>query len=175
MARRIDPLAGGIMAAMDLGPQPPARQLRLFAVEEQHGRVSALGPTTIRRQNPRRQGDVGVGAAIAWFMERGYRVAVPLGESQPWDLAVEHPEVSGIQRVQVKTTTHRNRRGVFAVRLATSGGNRTWQGVARRFDLTSVELLFVLTDDGARYVIPTHGLQAEVELTLSDRFTQHRY
>ncbi len=90
--------------------------------------------TTIRRRNPRHQGDIGVGAAIAYFMSIGWRIAIPLGESQPWDLIVEDPEGGGPQRVQVKTTTHRNPRGTFVVMLRTCGGNQSWNRVVRKFD-----------------------------------------
>jgi hypothetical protein len=49
----------------------------------------ASQPMTIRRSNPRLQGLIGLGAAIDWFTRHGYFVAIPLNDSQPWDLVVE--------------------------------------------------------------------------------------
>lgn len=80
--------------------------------------------STIRRANPRKQGEIGLGDAIAWFSANGYSVSIPLAENQPYDLIVDSPE-HGFQRVQVKTTTHRGRSGSFAVDLRTNGGNRS--------------------------------------------------
>ncbi len=122
-------------------------------------------PSTIRRRNPRLQGDIGMGAALGWFLSQGYRVALPLGESQPWDLIVEDHE-GRVLRVQVKTTTHRSPYGRYVVTLATRGGNQSWNRVARKFDANVVELLFVLTDDGDRYLIPTHVIGACTALSL---------
>ncbi len=123
---------------------------------------------TIRRDNPRIQGDIGLGAAIAYFLGEGYDVAVPLGESQPWDLIIEArgERRVGPERVQVKTTTFRDPRGQFVVHIATNGGNQSWTGVVRRFDPTLVEWLFVLTDDGDRYLIPSGAISATTALTL---------
>jgi hypothetical protein len=58
---------------------------------------------TIRRANPCLQGRIGLGAAIAWFCEAGYEVAIPLNDSQPYDLVVEDAE-GRLLKVQVKTT-----------------------------------------------------------------------
>lgn len=41
--------------------------------------------TTIRRANPRKQGEIGLGAATAWFLAEGYAVSVPLCDKQPYD------------------------------------------------------------------------------------------
>jgi hypothetical protein len=78
---------------------------------------------TIRRDNPRKQGDIGVGAAIAWFMANGYCVLMPLSESQPYDLVVDDGE--RLQRVQVKTTTAKSPYGRYVVSLQTAGGNQS--------------------------------------------------
>ena len=122
---------------------------------------------TIRRDNPRHQGDIGVGAAVAHFMANGYRVAVPLGESQPWDLIVEHGDGDGgPERVQVKTTTSKTAYGVYQVHICTNGGNRSWNGLVRGFDPDAVEWLFVLTDDLDRYLVPASAITSSRSLNL---------
>ena len=123
---------------------------------------------TIRRKNPRLQGLIGLGAAIDWFTRNGYFVAIPLNDSQPWDLIVE--DAAGVvSRVQVKTTTCRNRRGRLVVMLATIGGNQSFS-TRKPFDAARSELLFVLTDDADIYVIPCPEIDAVSSITL-DRST----
>lgn len=60
-------------------------------------------PNSIRRGNPRKQGLIGVGDAIAWFCSHGYDVCLPLNDSQKYDLVVD---LGGdLHRVKVKTST----------------------------------------------------------------------
>ena len=127
---------------------------------------------TIRRANPREQGTIGVGAAIRWFIANGYDVFLPVGEPRHYDLIVVDA-AGDLQRVEVKTTTCRNSRGRFVVQIATSGGNQSWTGVVKTFDPSEVDLLYVLTDDGDEYVVPTTQIRARHSLTLgpaTDRF-----
>lgn len=119
---------------------------------------------TMRRKNPRLQGLLGLTAAIDWFSRNGYFVAIPLNDSQPWDLVVEGPH-GGVSRVQVKTTTYLNTKGRFVVMLATAGGNQSFH-TRKPFDRSSSELLFVLTDDQSIYVIPCERLDAATSLRL---------
>ena len=44
---------------------------------------------TIRRANPRKQDEIGLGATIHWFLDHGYAVSLPLIDSQPYDLVVD--------------------------------------------------------------------------------------
>ena len=143
------------------------RQLRLPLPDLRRPRPvpPPLPAGTIRRTNPRLQGDIGMGAALGWFLSQGYRVALPLGESQPWDLIVEDAE-GRVLRVQVKTATHRNSRGRFVVQLKTCGGNRSWTGTVRLFDPDAVEMLFILTDAGEQYLFPTSAVAARSQLSL---------
>jgi cyclic-di-GMP-binding protein len=127
---------------------------------------------TIRNRNPRLQGLVGLGAAIDWFTRHGYFVAIPLNDSQPWDLVVE--DAAGVlSRVQVKTTTHRKPNGNYGVRLETAGGNQSFH-TRKPFDNARAELLFVLTDSGGIYIIPCRDITAQREITLSRRYSSYR-
>ena len=127
---------------------------------------------TIRRKNPRLQGLLGLSAAIDWFTRNDYFVAIPLNDSQPWDLVVEDP-AGAVSRVQVKTTTFRNPRGRFVVMLATAGGNRSFS-TRRPFDPSKSEILFVLTDDADVYVIPCCETEAVSSLTLGAKYERFR-
>lgn len=127
---------------------------------------------TIRRSNPRIQGEIGLGAAIGWFTAHGYRVAIPLADNQPWDLIVQDGD-GALHRVQVKTTTARSPGGVFIVSLRTNGGNQSFH-TTKYLDSAACDLLFVLTDDGDVYVIPSAELTVRTSLSLCDRYARYR-
>ena len=105
--------------------------------------------------NRRQQGDLGEASAIEWLTHQGATVSVPLGHSPDYDLIAEFE--ARVIRVQVKTSTCKEARVEghrWTVMLATNGGNQSWSGVAKIFDPTRFDLLFVLVGDGRRWVIP---------------------
>lgn len=116
----------------------------------------------LRQRNPKKQGDVGLGAAIGWFTAHGYTVSVPLTDSQDYDLIVD--DGNDLLRVQVKTTTFKMK-AHYVVALKTCGGNRkeAWN---KRFDHSSVELLFVLTEAGDKYLFKTSDFTAGSSMNL---------
>lgn len=116
--------------------------------------------------NTKKQGDVGLGAAIGWFTLHGYTVCIPLTDSQDYDLVVDN---GALKRVQVKTTCRRSKYGIFEVELRTKGGNKSGT-TTKLFDGTKVDLLFVLTDDGAMYLIPTDTLGLRRQISLGKEY-----
>jgi hypothetical protein len=128
-------------------------------------------PGTIWRANPREQGLLGLTDAIGWFGSQGWSISLPLIDSQPYDLVVD--DGARLQRVQVKTTTYRSRYGVFVVSLATRGGNQSFH-TSKAFDATSCDQLYVLTDAGERYLIPTSVIRSATTLSLGRRCDEHR-
>jgi hypothetical protein len=126
---------------------------------------------TIWRANPREQGLIGLTDAIAWFGANGYGVLLPLIDAQPYDLVVDGGE--GLQRVQVKTTTVRSPYGVFVVSISTNGGNQSFH-TRKPFDRSEADLLYVLTDDGTRYLIPTVIISSRNTLNLGERVAGYR-
>jgi hypothetical protein len=126
---------------------------------------------TIRRANPRLQGLVGLGAAIAHFCEEGWAVSLPLNDSQAYDLIVD--DGAQLLRVQVKTTTFRNPAGNYVCRLETAGGNQSFH-TRKPFDHASSDLLFILTDGGAVYLIPCADFTNTNSITLTDKYDRYR-
>jgi PD-(D/E)XK endonuclease len=103
------------------------------------------------RMTPRSQGDLGEFSAIEWLGMHGYDVCAPLGHTRDADLVAD--DGTELIRVRVKTTTlHRNRR--WGVTLCTRGGNRSWNGLVKRFSASRCDRLFVLVTDGRRWFIP---------------------
>lgn len=150
------------LAGVDPGPEavPGTVQRHLAKGERRDG-------ATIWRANPREQGLLGLTDAIHWFGAHGYSISLPLIDAQPYDLIIDDGD--GLQRVQVKTTTQRSVRGDFIVQLCTRGGNQSFQ-TTKPFDPDACDLLYVLTDDGQRFLIPVGAFTARTGLTLNDRF-----
>lgn len=136
-----------------------------------HAKGQRRPPDTIWRANPREQGLVGLTDAIAWFGARGWSVALPLIDSQPYDLVVD--DAQRLHRVQVKTTTTRSDYGVYKVSLCTNGGNQSFH-TTKLFEATSCDLLYILTDAQERYVIPTSVVTARRSLNLGGKVQRYR-
>jgi PD-(D/E)XK endonuclease len=121
-----------------------------------------------RRINRRRQGDLGEASAIEWLTRMGATVLIPFGHSPDYDLVADVDDQ--LLRIQVKTSTYvettpsGQRR--YQVQIATNGGNQSWSGVAKRFDPSRFDLLFVLTGDGRRWLIPAHNIGGETGINV---------
>jgi hypothetical protein len=151
--------------------EPRAGDASPATVAAHHAKGRARPADTIWRVNPREQGLIGLTDAMHWFASHGYAIALPLIDAQPYDLIVESG--TGLERVQVKTTTYRSPRGIFTVSLCTTGGNQSFT-TTRLFDPTTSELLYVLTDAGDRYVIPTRTIAARRTLNLGREVERYR-
>jgi hypothetical protein len=117
------------------------------------------------KYHPRRQGDLGEATAIQWLTSLGAVVAFPLFHSPDYDLIADLGR--GLLRVQVKTSICRHgSTDHFAVQLATSGGNQSWNGVVKKFDPTRFDFLFVLVEDGRRWFIPSSEIGASHQIAL---------
>jgi hypothetical protein len=117
----------------------------------------------LRQAHPRRQGDIGEAAAIAWLTRAGFGVWVPLGHSADADLIAQRED--RLLRVQVKTSTAK-RNGRYEVSLATKGGNRSWSGRVKTIDPSRYEFLFVLVGDGRQWFIPATEIAAKTMVLL---------
>lgn len=117
-----------------------------------------------------------IGVAAQWFLERGYMPSIPV-EAARYDLVVESD--TGLQRVQVKTTTHRDR-GRWVVEVCRrayqkdrpqidANGKRVRVG----YDLGDVDWFFILAGDGSMYLIPT-GILQSLSLVLDVKYAKYR-
>jgi hypothetical protein len=120
-----------------------------------------------RAVNRRVQGDIGELSAMEWLASKDAVVWVPFTHSPHVDLMAEFDE--RLIRIQVKTSTYRGskqQRDRWQVSIATNGGNRSWTGLAKRFDSSRVDYLFVLVGDGRRWFIPAQHVEGSRGLTL---------
>jgi hypothetical protein len=105
---------------------------------------------------------------MEWLASRGATVWTPSNHSPHVDLMAEWDD--RLIRVQVKTSTFRlstkSGKERWQIAIATSGGNRSWTGLTKRFDPAKVDYLFVLVGDGRRWFIPAHLVEAARALAL---------
>lgn len=125
-------------------------------------------------KNTKKQGDVGLGAAIAWFVANEYVVSIPLTDSQDYDLIVEKDNT--LYRVQVKTTSYKSDSGSYSASLTVKGGNRSGKNTIKDFDKSKVEIVFVLADNGQMWVVPTQEMIGNNSIALGrsyDKFLKN--
>ena len=92
-------------------------------------------------KNSKKQGDAGLGQAIAYFTMQGYDVALPLTDSADWDLIVEKD--GSLLRVQVKTSYQLKENGKEVFSLSVMGGNQSWNGKRKVVSDQNYDMLFL--------------------------------
>lgn len=122
-------------------------------------------------KNSKKQGDIGVGEAIAFFIKRGQTVLFPLSDSEPYDLAFD--DGARLNKVQVRTTMCKSRYGKYQVNLRVLGGNQSFH-TSTQFDNTKVDFLFVLTAEEDKYLIPSVEIQNESSLNLGVKMEKYK-
>lgn len=122
-------------------------------------------------KNSKKQGDIGVGAAISYFISRGQTVLFPLSDSEPYDLAFD--DGVKLNKVQVKTTFTKTRCGIYQTDLRTKGGNQSFHTV-KKFDPTKVDFLFILAEDGNKYLVPSNEITTKSHFNLGEKATKYK-
>lgn len=117
------------------------------------------------------QGTVGFAACIEHLAKQSYTVLIPLNDNQDFDLAfADGPK---IKTVQVKTTRVRRTKGGYTVGLKQTRSNKT-KNVLKMFDPSLVDFVFILCEDGTRYMIPSMEIKVKSALVLNSNFDQFR-
>src|ERR1700686_1320361 len=94
-------------------------------------------------------GNMGLGLAIHKLTEKGYRVSVPLTDTQSYDLVVDINDT--LYKVMVRYTNQKATSGFYRVGLQT-----VWRSLAgalkvKAFDSSKIDFLFVGTPDAAYF------------------------
>lgn len=117
-----------------------------------------------------------VGEAIAWFLQRGYVPSIPV-EPTRYDLVVESDD--GLKRIQVKSTTQKER-GRWIVRIGRHEYGRSVpinaNGARRQtvYRPEEIDLFFVLTSLGEKYLIPLTATGGVRSLVLDRKFAAYK-
>lgn len=111
-----------------------------------------------------KQGNIGLGQAIAYYTLKGIPVMIPLNDTQKYDLVVDID--NNLYKVSVKTTRYKGKSGNFEVQLKNCGGGSNGS-VIRKFDNSTCDILFVYTIDGDVYEIPSKEIKATCSIVLN--------
>jgi hypothetical protein len=124
-------------------------------------------------KNSKKQGDAGLGQAIAYFTLKGYDIALPLTDSADWDLIVETE--NGLQRVQVKTSGQFKPSGNEVFSLSVQGGNQSWNGKRKIVSDQNYDLLFLHHLVSGKQILIPKNVANEVRssLTLCEKYSQY--
>lgn len=115
--------------------------------------------------NSRKQGDIGTGVAIAFFLSDEYTVAIPISDSQSYDLIIEKD--SRCLRVQVKTCFKKNKHNTYNVELRTVSNTRGKKLDIRHLSKDDCNLVFIVDGDNKKYLISSSVLDGRRQISTS--------
>ena len=112
-----------------------------------------------------KQGNIGLGQAIAYYTLNGIPVIIPINDTQKYDLVIDKNNI--LYRVSIKTTQYKAKSGNYAVQLKNSGGGSNGS-IIRNFDNKSCDILFIYTKSGDIYEIPSKNITAKSSIVLNE-------
>ena len=116
------------------------------------------------------QGNLGLGKAIQYFTSQGITVALPLNDTQKYDLIADFN--GKLQRISVKTSRSTKNGISFGVQLRNTGGSSgNWK--TRLFDKDSCDYVFVYTVNEELYLIPTNIIEATNTITVGPKYKDY--
>jgi hypothetical protein len=113
--------------------------------------------------NEQIKGKGAVGAAIAYYSLHGM-VSIPLSPCD-YNLVFED-ETGKLNKIKVVSCSYKNKQGVFAVNIRSSGGNQPSTKI-KTFDSKSCDFVFVLTSDLQMFSIPSDQIQSKRQICVS--------
>jgi hypothetical protein len=123
-------------------------------------------------KNSKKQGDAGLGQAIAYFSMKGCEIALPLTDSTDWDLIIE--DDTGLKRVQVKTSMQVSAAETEIFDIRVKGGNKSGSTKTKMIATQEWDLLFLhhLTT-GRQAVIPKEVITSKGQINLSEKYADY--
>lgn len=116
-------------------------------------------------KNSKKQGDAGLGQAIAYFTAKGYDVALPLTDSADWDMIVEID--NSLKRVQVKTSSQLKNNGVMLFNANVTGGNKSGDKTNKLINDQEWDLIFLHhLVTGKQALIPKDALTTKGQINI---------
>lgn len=109
------------------------------------------------------QGNIGLAKALYELQLLGYRISVPLTENQKYDLIGDKDGI--LFRIQVKTTKHKSKYGIYYANLRTLGGNQSFNTIKKR-EKGDWDLLYILTNENVSYLIPDEDITVTNSVSL---------
>lgn len=113
------------------------------------------------------QGNLGLGKAIEYFTSHSIPVAIPLNDTQKYDLIADFNRK--LQRISVKTSRATENGKSFAVQLRNTGGS-SGNNKIRPFDNESCDYLFIYTINEEYYLIPSKEVTAINSINVGPKY-----
>lgn len=124
--------------------------------------------------NSRKQGDAGLGQAIAWFTMKGFAVSIPLTDNQDYDLVVE---IDGIlKKVQVKSGASLAKSGAALFYLSVQGGNRSGSTSSKQVSSQVWDFLFCYHLVTKQILfLPKDKITCETQIQIGEQYADWTY
>ena len=116
------------------------------------------------------QGNMGLGKAIEYFTSQNITVAIPLNDTQKYDLIADFN--NGLQRISVKTSRFSKHSNTYDVLLKNCGG-ASGKGTIRTFDNTTCDYVFIYTANNDIYLIPAKEITAKNSITVGNKYKEY--
>lgn len=118
------------------------------------------------------KGNVGLGMAIAYFSKLGSTVALPLTDTQAYDLIVD---MNGeLKKVQVKFTTRTIPNGNYYVDMRLRGHvNAEGKYYQKEMDKTQIDYVYICTAAFSEYLFPANAITSQT-MALGDKWKDYK-
>ena len=121
--------------------------------------------------NTKSIGNIGLTHAIFSLTKLGYKISLPLNDSQDYDLVIDS-EVDGLQRVEVKTTNQYSDYGVPKVNVKSAGG--TNGSIYGHVNASTAHLLYVYHQgQDMSWLIPVSKDLPSSSINLGDKYLDY--
>ena len=115
------------------------------------------------------QGNLGLGKAIEYFTSHSISVALPLNDTQKYDLVADFN--GGLKKVSIKTSQYTKYEGSYTIQLRNTGGS-SGKIKYRDFDNTSCDYIFVYLADEKIFLIPSNKIDAKNAINVGIKYTE---
>ena len=113
------------------------------------------------------QGNLGLGKAIEYFTSHSIPIAIPLNDTQKYDLIADFN--GKLQRISVKTSRATKNGISFEVQLRNTGGS-SGKNKIRLFEKDSCDYIFVYTINEEYYLIPSDIIEAQNSIHVGPKY-----
>lgn len=120
-----------------------------------------------------KQGNVGLGQAIAYYMSKGYVVSLPINDTQPYDLIVDKMDGNGLRRVSVKTTQYQCGSGNYTALLENLRRKKN-ECFCKYFDNSSIDIVFIYTISKEMWEIDAKDITSKKTITLGENMEKYK-
>ena len=116
------------------------------------------------------KGNTSLGVAIAYYTSNGYTVSIPLNDTQDYDLIVDKDNY--IKRVQIKSSSCKDKNGKYQVALKSCGGTKgsTYKTIID----TKIEEVFIFLKNKDIYIIPIEKIKNRCTLTICEKYEKYK-